>query len=511
MLAQFFAHRVTNQTDRLGPDTRPKTIQFSVSLYCQWRNILRFNVPKHDNSAGKFTRNPSENRSGASLLRNAVMLASPCQCPRFKIVVGAMIFIGASIIIDSASLLAEEIDETYATIVSALASPAYLDVTQLATSHSDTAVMIRMEIARSKLKLMRAAEPKITGARDKILPGLEACNRSMENLRQLDRYMPDIGGIVGKAIDTAPAVYKTAVEQDLNKSDNDAIADLIAKVGVEAVNLVVNAYQSSVERSNYINSYRTVRSSVFGVIVPLSDSRYERVPWTSEDLVKVDFDGSWNNTFIRDTLCLRNDSGKDLTNCTIFVKLKGRHAQSGEVEQDSHVHFISHWAKGKWLYAPYPSRGASGIASNESVDCVETITVWLLSDQFCKQLDYTYSGDEYDQDLEVYIKDYLDPSAFKGSWFNYENFTFFNRGLQLIYDGKLSRFPVSHINVEVTDGVFKQALRWSINDEKMQSGSFGKQWLSDARFNRYNPDKVTITLEFPYSEITKTIEWNFRK
>lgn len=397
----------------------------------------------------------------------------------------------------------------FATVASALASPAYLDIEQARNAYSDAMVMFRVEMARQQLMSLTSLPSDLAAVRNGLLGELDACHHSMENLRRLENHLPDFAGLVGETIDAAPGLYRSANKQTLTEVDKSAIGDLIQKAGEELVDSAINAYKSSNERTNYRQHYRSLRNQSRDGIADLCGiTRYKEVAWFSGKSISIDVDGSWNNTFTRDWLYVRNDTGRAMTNCTLFVTLEGINADTGAVERDRHFHFMTDWPAGSWIYAPYSSRSASGIASNESVDVIKSVHVDVFSDQVRDSVKYAYSGPDFDKDVERYANDFL-VSRIVGSWHNYDpNHTFFNNGFELRYDGTLSRFPASHVTVAVFEGTEQKALRWNVSGSRIKAGAFGKLWLSDQKFNGWEPSTVEVTIEFPNSDYKHVLVWD---
>ena len=409
----------------------------------------------------------------------------------------------------SATSTRAQVDEHYARIAEALASPIYFDVESARNSHADTTVMLRMEIARQRLMEISPSKSDLLSARSMLLRNLDACHSSMENLRRLNQYVPDVEGLAKRTIFAAPGLYKQYQEQDLTKDDEKALGDLAGKAVVEVIGGIVNAYNVSTERTAYQEAYLKTRTAGVKAISDLCSDAYRSTSAGASLALAVEVDGSWNNTFSSDWVKLRNDTGRDLTHCTFFVSLAGTNAKTGSSETDGHVHYLAKWPAGKWTYAPYPSRAASGIATNESVDSIDKIQVTLLSDQASGTLDHPYVGAEHDDDVRRWVTSVLKPK-FSGSWYNYTNHTFYDNGFELSYEGELSSFPASSVTVKITEGSLEKSLTWNLSDGTMSSGFLGKRYLSDARFNGWNPDRVEVTISFPKSSYQHALVWNLK-
>jgi hypothetical protein len=399
-----------------------------------------------------------------------------------------------------------QVDESYARMAGVLSSPIYLDVDSAKDSHADTAVMLRMAMARQQLMGISQVQPELASVRFEMLRNLETCHLSIENLRRLNQYVPDVEGLAKRTIVAAPGLYKTYNEQDLDKDDQKALGDLAFKAGAEVVGGLVNAYQASTERTAYQAAYAKTRTDAKKAIIGLCQDQYRSSNAAVSLNLTVQVDGSWNNTFAKDWVDLRNDTGRDLTNCTIVVSLAGTNATTGADESDSHVHYLTRWPAGKWLYAPYPSRAANGIATNESVDCIDSVKVTVLSEQSSGTVEHTYTGEALDEDVRRYVTSSLKPK-FSGQWFNYTNHTFYDNGFDLSFEGSFSALPASRIDVKITEGTLVKTLYWNLAPG---SGLPGKHYFSDPRFNGWNPDRVEVTLSFPKSSYQHVVAWTLK-
>ncbi len=404
-------------------------------------------------------------------------------------------------------------EDGYAQIAEALALPAAFNAAEPVKAHSDMVVMLRMESARQQLMALKSWPTDLAPYRFRFLGPLGTAHTSMEKLRELDRFMPDFEGVVKKGLDAGPGLVKMArkKQEDLTAEDKQALGDLAVKAAFEVGKTAVNAIQASMERNAYQKAYATTRKEAVQAFAKVAPAQYKGTNKAAVKTLEIKFSGSWNNTFISDCFYLRNDTGQDLTNCTILVSLTGLNAQTDARESDSHLHYVAKWPAGKWLYASYPSKANAGIATNESTDSVESVLVTLYSDQCWDQIEYNYAGKDYDKDVKRCFETRVKPK-FTGQWYNYENHTFFNNGFKFSYEGDLSTFPVWFITVRATQGINEKAIRFPISARKMSAGAGNYMWLSDAAFNGLdNPDTVVVEFEFPRSSYTYKATLNLRK
>jgi len=421
-------------------------------------------------------------------------------------------FILATLLLLLLAPTAPAADKAYLTLAESLASPLFQTTDEANKTYTDPGVMLRMEIAWQRLQVMTAVPLELTAIRTNALQTLDTCHTSMLKLRELNNNIPDIEGVAKKTLTAAPGLVKAARKKNLDKNDKQAVNELALKVGAEIFNAVVNSYKTSSEMANYRTAYARTRSRAYSDLGKVFLSQYKNVPRAKGGTLGVSITGSWCNTYTCDWVSLRNDSGKDLTNCTLFVMLSGTNAKTGQKESDSHLHFVANWPKGKLLYARYPSRVNSGLAQNESVDCIRSAKIVLASDQYTDEISYTYEGKHLDSDLKRSVTDRLKPATFTGRWYNYESHRIYNNGFQLTYNGSLPSFPASYVTVTVKEGVREKSLRWRIANQRMSFGAAGKQWLSDDAFNSFkNPDSVLVQLEFPNSTYKHELFWQYKK
>jgi hypothetical protein len=216
-------------------------------------------------------------------------------------------------------------------------------------------------------------------------------------------------------------------------------------------------------------------------------------------ILQADIDGSAGAWYSSDEIYLTNQSGQDLTNVFLFVHLKGRHGAGDGT--DDHLHFIREWKVGETRVMRYLSTAIEGIASNESVDFIQTIDVRVYSDQVAQAESFDYTEDAYSADLMAYTKD----REITALWYEYpEDHLFFDSGVQLkTSDG--SRHPASGATV-TAQGLFKSESRYF----SFTGGRFdGDEYLSSNDFDELGVQTYKITLHFPGT--SQTVELNFQR
>jgi hypothetical protein len=410
-----------------------------------------------------------------------------------------------------ASPVVAQFESQYAALAESLASPAYFSVEEAKHGHSDVAIMTRLEIARNRLYTTQGIVPDLAALRGTTLPLLDACYASMEELDRLDDHSFDMNGIIERVPNATPGLYKVykrnsnQLESQLSNEDAKGVADLIIKTGTETVAGIKNNRDIAAERQKYQGNYAKLRQDAHNHFARLIPVRYANKPKASSPAVVVGIDGSWNNCFSADWIYLQNHTATDLTNCSIFVELLGANAKSGDDEKDQHFHFVSKWPAGSWIYAKYPSRSAKGIATNQSTDSIRSVKVWLYTDELQNEVVFPYKGKEYDSDVERYFDTNLKPQFF-GKW--YSDNLIADNGFELRYEGGMNRFPPCSVTLTIQEGDSSKSMRWRVGAGAWSAGE--KWYLSDKSFNGWDPDTVSVLIEFPHSAITYTTSWDRR-
>ena len=249
------------------------------------------------------------------------------------------------------------------------------------------------------------------------------------------------------------------------------------------------------------------KGELLGIVIPRSMAIYEAA------LLEIDITGSVGGFFNSDFVLVKNNSGRDLNNVTLFIELKGRHGRNGVVASDSHLHYLDRWPAGTTKVARYLSSSATGISQNESVDQIDTLRYELYSNEFFQENSIEYTGTAYDNTLE----NLCDKLTLYGSWRAFEpDHWLYNSGF-LVQNSNLGKaFPATHVTVRPSWGGLVRGFRWETKDGYLPSGTSDALPLSDGRyfshadFNRGRPDAVEVELEFPYSNYTCKKRWNLR-
>ncbi len=124
-------------------------------------------------------------------------------------------------------------------------------------------------------------------------------------------------------------------------------------------------------------------------------------------LIALRLSGSCDGAFDTDDLCMTNETGEDLTGCTLLVTLATGSPDTSEEATRKHLHFVSRWPKGESLVATYHNSGSRRIARDETFRFVQRVTVELLSDQYQGTTDYEYwNSAERRADIQDYCDRY---------------------------------------------------------------------------------------------------------
>jgi hypothetical protein len=479
--------------------------------------------------------------------------------------------------------------DDYATLAASLASPIFRSLEAAQQGHHDTAVMLRLEIARQRLKSMIRVAPELATVRASALDYLDKCHSSMEEQRRLDGRMPDFADLAGKALRASPAlVRRDPATGKLTQTDQRAVEEFVAKVAQEGVKLLINAWQSSTERETYRRNYAASRESglrlieiadrlckgarpdIYGIgVVPkfteravlvdkvVPDGPAEQAGLLSGDeivaldgsslrldrsnfyvklqgqrgtiarltlerdgkekqldvkrnlfireaqLLDVDLGGSWDGTFDSDILYLRNQSGRELTGCTIAVTLEGDNDSPGRTR---HLHYVDRWPAGQLRVGRYRVAKAKGISRDECVESLRRVTVKLYSDQYRNTIRYHYvdSGK-----MDADIARYMDQMRSKFSLtFAKDNFLS-NASIRVTHNGGVGSFPIRLITARVQQGGIVKTVAFTPGGKRWSSGFLGGQTLTSEEFNGLDPDSIELLLEFPGSLHRTRLRWNF--
>lgn len=121
------------------------------------------------------------------------------------------------------------------------------------------------------------------------------------------------------------------------------------------------------------------------------------------NLLKLAMRGSCDGALASDMLVMTNQSGIELTNCTLLVRLV-----ADDARQSQHVHFVKHWPAEATLFGMYHQPTEKCIAGNGSFPFVKEVHVEVYTDQFQGQVKYNYwNSEERRADLRNYCENHI--------------------------------------------------------------------------------------------------------
>ncbi|MFO0978273.1 MAG: hypothetical protein U0996_17845 [Planctomycetaceae bacterium] len=222
----------------------------------------------------------------------------------------------------------------------------------------------------------------------------------------------------------------------------------------------------------------------------------------------VDYTGSWHATYSSDEAWLRNDSGRDLTDVTIFVTLEGVHGPERTEAADKHMHYLSKWPNGETRLARYASSSLSGIISNEAVDTVEKIHLEVYAKELQSKLDFYYANTKaIDDDLEQLWTSDSRPQITA----SYAADNIFGNAASYLYlDGGLNSMPTPTATVTLTEGERTETETFYPNSTVWRSGNFNCLKFQSESFNSMDPDSMTVDLSFPDTNYRPTLKFTFK-
>jgi hypothetical protein len=210
-------------------------------------------------------------------------------------------------------------------------------------------------------------------------------------------------------------------------------------------------------------------------------------------LLSIDLNGSIGGVYDSDCLWLRNDSGREITDCTLMVDLAGRTGTPATPQTRRQLHYISSWPAGEWRVARYPSSTFSGIARDQSLDLIERVTVELYSQEFRNTIIYNYANtDEFDRDIKALMN-----GGVKLSLKRHDKTALSKAGVTIKHTGGTPVLPVSFMTVRYLGGLDNPAVRFHLQVGMWNAGDNGAKFLSSELFNEASPRTIQVELEFP--------------
>ena len=151
--------------------------------------------------------------------------------------------------------------DDYATIAAAVASPLPNSREKLKEAYTDPKVMLRVERARQILQSRTKVDSDLIAPRQNILDHLEACRRSLQEIRRLDPEFPDLETIALQTLAAAPEIIRKHSEAAAKGQKlPDPLDNLGETLVIEGINSFVDVWNASKERERYRESYRSARA-----------------------------------------------------------------------------------------------------------------------------------------------------------------------------------------------------------------------------------------------------------
>lgn len=176
----------------------------------------------------------------------------------------------------------------------------------------------------------------------------------------------------------------------------------------------------------YLGDPTTIISGASGVLAKGDVRQQERIKWAAafnraraaqlmlpeaartyagpalrSRVIGVDFDESFAGSAAYDAITLTNNSGKELSHCTVLVELRGRDRDTRQ-----NVHYVASWEAGGLRHAQYGIgiESDSGIYGRQTVHGVQQVLVSMWADEESQEAaSYRYPGPERDNDIRAIL------------------------------------------------------------------------------------------------------------
>jgi len=379
--------------------------------------------------------------------------------------------------------------DEYITLASLVTSPVFKNVEE-AQSYSDTHIMLNNEVAYQALGSVNFSSSEMEKIRREIFSKLSACHDTMVELRELDATGMDFEKLATKALIASPSLVRGDEDGNLLDSDKEAVNELVASAVEEIISAGFDAYRASKARSRYRERYSAVLRTGLK-LKKLAASGFASTQ-IEIPLLAVEINGSWGDFWDSNYIWLTNISDNDLTNVTLFIRLNGYEGDTGNKDNEQHIHFIESWPSGETRVIRYMSASASGFAADQAADYISDISYAIYSDQYRQEKSIAYMGEAYDQDVQRYFG----KAQFYGKWWTFpaDHFLYYSGWEASV--ANLEEFPVSKVTIKAWRGSDVRTVDWRFRNNRFD----GKRYFEHAIFNDWNPDKVTMVFEFPYSD-----------
>lgn len=252
-----------------------------------------------------------------------------------------------------------------------------------------------------------------------------------------------------------------------------------------AKDLTAHAQTIALEKSSWLSAFERCRAAQ--LMLPTAAAECCFTQTSAPSLLSVDIDEAWAGSADYDSVCLTNDTGKTLHNCTVVVELRSRD------ESRRNVHFVPEWNPSTARYARYGSGVQFGqdVIGRQTVVGIDEARVSFWADEMhAENIVYPYA--DRDEDRQKIL------DAMKVEW-RYLPVTFLGgRSLDLTLDG-LSSLPAHRITLIYHRSgapASQQKLNWDLGGWKR-----GEQVRLDAGANlAWDPELIDVRVTFADSK-----------
>jgi hypothetical protein len=401
-----------------------------------------------------------------------------------------------------------EIDEDLCRMASAVATPFDDSAATGRKWYENELVLIRNEMAYQALRDL-APSGSLVSTHGVLHEKLVATHLAMRSLRDGGAFDIDVEGVAENLLNSSPALWKKAVDRPLTRDDQQAAAELLVKLGVEGGKWLWNEFRLSQKKADYLAACADLRATSKQAIRDACEVAYQEAPLSAAADFAFEVDASWSESFVADYVYVRNDTGKDLTQCTLFIRLQGKTAKGDQDEFDLHLHYLPLWRAGEVISMIYPGRTWEGFATNQSVCTLTEVGLTYYAQQQRGYQRYLYKGTPYDEDVKRYLEDIVKPT-FRGMVDADGGFFDTTPYFEATFEGGLDRFPTDTASIRFKQGTREETLHWNWRGY-WRSGSAGEQEFKSEEIRNFpQAEEVELTIGFPESDYKYVVTWNFR-
>lgn len=392
------------------------------------------------------------------------------------------------------------------TVVQMLGSPVFSSWEDANKGYADADLILRLEVARHRLAAISNTNSNFDSFLRARLAELRQANSLLQQIQQLDQRSPDLIGLGISLAAASPALGKQADgmlwgrPQQLTANEQSALYGFQSKFTEELVKGLWNAYELQNRRSDWRECYRACRTSALKVEQFLEASHSSKP--ANNTAIQADLNGSFAGFYVADYLFVTNTAGQRLTDVLLFVDLEGLHGSAGTTNHDHHMHSIAEWGPGETRILRYNSTAFSGLADDESVDHITSVSMRLYSEQLTSRVQLSYDESAYREDIQRYLGDL----PLTASWYSYPpQHLLYDSGVQIRHTNGW-QFPCTFASIEASGAAGSRSVRFDLR------GRFdGDEWLSSEQFDGLQVRNVIVTFEFPWTSWTHQVQFSFEE